>query len=76
MKARTNLDRASAQVNDARLTIGAEELADLLGISRRHLYALLRAGRVPKARHLGRRALWVRDEIEEWVRAGMPEAQP
>jgi excisionase family DNA binding protein len=57
---------------DQPLTLSASESAKLLGISRAHFYRLHAAGQVPRPVRLGRAVRWVRQEIEEWLRAGAP----
>lgn len=55
-----------------RLTMRVAELAQALGVSKRHLAALDSSGRLPKALKLGRCKIWIREEIEDWLRAGAP----
>jgi len=54
------------------LSVGARELARLLGVSRAHVYRLDGEGRLPRGIHLGGRKLWVVEEIRAWLRAGAP----
>lgn len=49
--------------------ISAEEAAKLLGINRESLYAAARRGEVPH-RRVGRRYIFVREVLEDWLRAG------
>jgi excisionase family DNA binding protein len=46
--------------------IAAEEVADLLGMSRDWVYAEVRAGRIPHIR-LGRYVRFRRESIEAWL---------
>lgn len=55
-----------------RLVLAAPEVAELLGISERHLWSLHAAGRIPRPVALGRSRRWVIDEIREWLTAGSP----
>jgi predicted DNA-binding transcriptional regulator AlpA len=58
------------------LLLNAEETSGILGISRSNFYALLSAGRIgPAPIHLGKRVLWKRSEIENWVQADCPVRQ-
>ncbi|MFO0851817.1 MAG: helix-turn-helix domain-containing protein [Gemmataceae bacterium] len=57
-------------VRAATLAYSAVELADALGISQRHLWRLHDAGRLPAAVRLGRRVVWPRQLIDEWLAAG------
>ena len=47
--------------------IDAKEVARLCGISRSMLYKQLEYGKVPAPRKIGRRVLWVYDEIRIWA---------
>lgn len=55
-----------------RLVLTAEELADLLGISRAHLFRLHSRGLVPRPLRLGRSLRWDRATIVRWLAAGAP----
>ncbi len=52
--------------------VGAVEAARICGISRTTWYSLKAAGRVPAPVHLGRRVLWRREELHDWMTAGCP----
>ena len=52
--------------------LSAPDAAKMLGVSRAHYLKLHCAGRVPMPVRLGRRVLWRRTELEEWVEAGCP----
>jgi len=54
------------------LLLSASDAARLLGIGERHFHALNSTGRVPLPVELGRRRLWRRRELENWVDAGCP----
>jgi excisionase family DNA binding protein len=47
----------------ARLGLSAAEVAELLGISRRHVWKLLASGRLPEPIRLGRSVRWLRDDL-------------
>ncbi len=49
-----------------------KDLAKILAVSPRHVFALERAGKLPEAIRLGRSKRWDSDEITAWVRAGCP----
>ena len=51
-----------------RLTLSVTEAAELLGIGRNHLYALINEGQIPHVR-LGRLIKIPRSALEEWLRA-------
>ncbi len=53
----------------------ASELAQVLGTSTRTIWRLLAAGKIPKPVRLGSRPRWPADELREWIKAGMPEAE-
>lgn len=55
------------------LLLSAKEAAKLIGVGRSHFYALHSSGRLgPMPISLGRRTLWKREELENWVRASCP----
>lgn len=52
------------------LVLDANEVAQLLGVSRRTVYRLLDAGDIPKPMKLGNATRWRRKDIELFVEAG------
>jgi predicted DNA-binding transcriptional regulator AlpA len=55
------------------LLISADESAQMLGIGRTLFYSMHSSGRLgPMPIKLGRRSLWNRKEMEEWVGLGCP----
>lgn len=64
----------TAQRNESEsLVVSADEAAKLLGISRRHLWALNSSGRLPRPVRLGSRSVrWVARELSAWLDAGCP----
>jgi len=58
------LERAPA----ALLDVGA--VAEMLGCSRRHIYRLADAGRMPRPVKLGQLVRWRRAELTEWLDGG------
>lgn len=56
-----------------RLALPADDVAKLLGISSRHLWALNASGRLPRPIRLGRAVRWPLDELRAWLAAGAPE---
>lgn len=57
----------------AELALPAAEVAKLLNISERHLWALHSSGRLPRPIRLGRSVRWNHDELRRWVDAGCPD---
>lgn len=57
------------------LLISAAETATRLSVSKGTLHKLVAVGAIPKPIHLGRRALWRVEELEEWVRDGCPPVE-
>ncbi len=53
-------------------TFRAEELAEVLGISRAHVWRMHNRGRLPAPLRFGRSVRWHRDTIEAWLLAGAP----
>ena len=70
-------ERTSRPANAApeceRLALSADEVAKLLGISERHLWALNSSGRLPRPLRLGRSVRWDLQTLREWLAAGAPE---
>lgn len=63
----------SSRASDPRrIALTSVELADLLGISRAHVWRLLAGGKLPQPVRLGRSVRWDRWTIEEWMAAGAP----
>jgi prophage regulatory protein len=56
-----------------RLALTAADVARLLDISQRHLWALNSSGRLPRPIRLGRAVRWNAAELRDWLQAGAPE---
>lgn len=54
------------------LLLSVKEAAEFIGISRSLFYELHAEGKVPAPVRLGRRVLWRRDELKDWVIADCP----
>jgi len=65
-----NSDKAKA--NPGRVALSAEELAEMLGVSRSHVFRMASSGLLPPAIRFGRVVRWSRATIEDWVAAGAP----
>lgn len=52
-----------------------KQSAQLCGIKKSLWYNLNSGGRIPKPIRLGKRALWARDELIEWIGAGCPSRE-
>ncbi|MCB0325142.1 MAG: helix-turn-helix domain-containing protein [Bdellovibrionales bacterium] len=61
--------------HNEQLVLTAEEVAELLCISRAHVFRLQREGKLPAPVRLGRSVRWPRNELEAWLRAGAPTQQ-
>ena len=57
------------------LAFSAQQLAERLGVSLRHMRRLDSAGKLPKPVRLGRSVRWPVTEIEGWLKAGAPDRQ-
>lgn len=55
-----------------RLLLSVAELADLLGVSERHIHNLRTQGQLPEPVRLGRVVRWDASEIRAWITAGAP----
>jgi predicted DNA-binding transcriptional regulator AlpA len=60
-------------VSESPLLIPDTAAAALAGISRAHWQRLRSAGKIPPSVRLGRKVLWRRLEIEQWIAAGCPD---
>jgi len=58
---------------NALLTI--DDLAALLGCSRRTVHRLIERGRVPKPCRFGSLLRWPRAQVDEWVARGCPDCR-
>lgn len=61
-----------AQSGPEPLLVAAKDAAKLCGICRNTWLSLNTQGLVPRPVRLGRRVLWGRDELHNWVNAGCP----
>ncbi|MCH8044939.1 MAG: helix-turn-helix domain-containing protein [Planctomycetes bacterium] len=55
-----------------RLALPAADVAKMLGISERHLWALNSSGRLPLPLRFGRAVRWNLAELQNWLDAGGP----
>lgn len=55
--------------------ITTEELAEILGMSKRTIWRLLSAGQIPQPVRIGRSTRWRRDEVQRWIDSGCPVAK-
>jgi len=60
------------EIEEKPLLLSANQAALLLGIGKSLLWAMNSAGKIPMPVKLGRRTLWRREELQEWVSAGCP----
>ena len=55
-----------------RLLMSADNVADALGVSVRHIWNMNAGGRLPEPVKFGRSVRWRSDEIRQWVSSGCP----
>jgi len=65
--------QGSVAATKALLTI--DDLAALLGCSRRTVHRLIERGRVPKPCRFGSLLRWPRTQVDEWVARGCPDCR-
>jgi predicted DNA-binding transcriptional regulator AlpA len=70
-----DLDAPEAPPTPDALLIPDTVAAKLAGCSRATWLRLRAAGKIPPSIRLGRKVLWRRDEIVEWIGAGCPDAR-
>ena len=63
----------TSNTNNEPLACSADELAQRLGISVRHLRRMDASGLLPSPVRLGRSVRWPVAEIDEWLAAGAPD---
>ncbi|MEE9128812.1 MAG: helix-turn-helix domain-containing protein [Phycisphaerales bacterium] len=66
------MNNATQSQATERLAIPASEVAKLLSISERHVWALNSSGRIPRPSRLGRAVRWNVNELRAWQDAGCP----
>lgn len=54
------------------MLFSAKEAAAFIGISRSLFYELNAEAKIPAAIRLGKRVLWRKEEMKEWICAGCP----
>ena len=54
------------------MLISAEELANLLGVSKRHVWRLLSRGDLIEPIKIGSTTRWPLDAVREWIATGCP----
>lgn len=52
--------------------LGVQAVAEMLGVSSRHVYRMKDAGLLPQPLRLGGAVRWDRDVIYRWIEAGCP----
>jgi excisionase family DNA binding protein len=62
---------AEKQQNETRL-LSVEEVAELLGVSKRSVFRLADIQKLPAAIRLGRSVRWDRFQLEKWIADGCP----
>lgn len=65
--------KAVERTKDAPLLLNVKEVARLLSIGERTVWAKAAAGVMPAPIRLGRSRRWRREELEEWIRSGCPD---
>jgi excisionase family DNA binding protein len=67
--------RVGAAVAPVRL-LTVDAVAEMLGVSSRHVYRLADAGRMPRPLRLGGARRWDRSVVEQWIADGCPATSP
>lgn len=52
--------------------VSVRQVAGLLGVSQRHVWAMAAHGQMPMPVRLGRSVRWNRAELLSWIKAGCP----
>jgi len=56
-----------------RIALSAEDLAQRLGVSLRHIRRMNSAHRLPRPVRIGHSVRWLAEEIDAWLKAGAPD---
>ncbi len=75
MRTMVHAAEVTTETSDS-LLITATEVARLLNISKRTLWRLLSAGKLPPPVRLGNAVRWRRDQLEQWISQGCPSGRP
>jgi excisionase family DNA binding protein len=67
-------EESKRQIDD-RLLLRADEVARLLSVCRRSVWAWASGGRMPQPVKIGRASRWRRTELEAWVEKGCPSCR-
>ncbi len=67
------MNREQAKSPSRLLTV--ESVAELLDVSKRHVYRLSDAGKMPRPIKLGGSVRWDRAAISDWIDAGCPRVE-
>jgi excisionase family DNA binding protein len=70
---RKSIHEQKSQVEDKDQLLRADEVAKLLNVSRRHVFRLKSAGKLPKPLFIGASLRWPRRIIADWIKAGTPD---
>lgn len=66
-------DDREVRAVQAPLALSAQQLADRLGVSLRHVRRMDSAQLLPRPVRLGRSVRWPVDEVHAWMKAGAPD---
>ncbi len=69
------MSQGNTEAQSNPLAFSAQQLADRLGVSLRHIRRLDSAGKLPRPIRLGRSCRFSVAEIESWLDAGAPDRQ-
>lgn len=67
--------RGSVTATTSPAMLDVEQLADMLGVSTRHVRRLVDAGKAPQPVRLGRACRWPRHNVEAWIADGCPNCR-
>lgn len=71
-----NETTVNTTVAEDAVMVGIDDALKICGnIGRTTWYSLMSAGKTPEPIHLGRRVMWLRDDLIAWCRAGCPPRQ-
>lgn len=65
----------ATNVQEDLVLLSVSDLAQVLGTSTRTIWRLLEQGKLPAPARLGTRLRWRTRDVQDWIKAGMPDAE-
>lgn len=69
------MDSSASQAEGSAQLLGVTAVSEMLACSKRHVYRLADAGRMPAPLKLGALVRWSRAALEDWIAEGCPRCK-